>query len=366
MPSKNYNTTEDFVEDYFFREWVLGNLPAYNIYWKNYLKENADKHEIFNQARSLVFALQMNNATISDDEVQQEVDRFYKTLNINKPKTKRSIWEKYLIMAAASFMILFGLTWILIQYQPIIISKITKRNTFQPVENLIEKTNSGFKPMTIILSDGSRVVLQKNSKISYPLVFNADKRELHLVGEAFFDIKRDITKPFLVYSQDLVTKVLGTSFTISAYKTDSEIKVSVKTGKVSIISKNNFDKEREKPDFQTDGLILTPNQQAVYFPEKETFLRTLVSDPIPLITKKVSPKLIFNDTPLFEVFDELEAFYGIKIIYDDQTINFCTLKADLSDDSSFYDKINIICKSMNGSYEVIDGQLVITTKGCDL
>ena len=368
MTNRIFHSIEDFVEDNFFREWVAGRLPGEDLYWKNWLNNHPEKIAIFNQARLIVLSLQVNHIEISAQEIEEEVNNFKKKFLTTERSVSNTKMSVYLTGIAASIFVILGICTVLFFNKPLknTAVKSQSENIFSPAQQLINEINNSESPKLVVLRDGSKITLQKGSRVTYPLSFDKNIRVVHLEGEAFFDVKRDVKKPFLVYSQDLVTKVLGTSFNVRAYKSDKNVQVFVKTGKVSVISKSNFDKEREKPDFQTDGLILTPNQKATYSREREILSRSLVSDPIPLIISKADFKLVFNNTPIKKVFEEMEIYYGIKIVYDEQLVNNCTLKADLSDDISFYDKINIICKSMNGSYEVIDGQMVINSKGCDL
>ena len=89
------------------------------------------------------------------------------------------------------------------------------------VENLenkeiiqIERYNNGANPLKINLEDGSIVTLEKQSKLSYPTHFQKNKRMVILEGEALFEIAKNPEKPFYVYDNEIVTKVLGTRFSI--------------------------------------------------------------------------------------------------------------------------------------------------------
>ena len=95
----------------------------------------------------------------------------------------------------------------------------------------VEKINNSDQPIRISLSDGSVITLQPKSGLSFPEIFASDRREVFLVGEARFDVAKDPRKPFLVHSNELVTKVLGTSFSIRAFKNDQDITVKVYSGK---------------------------------------------------------------------------------------------------------------------------------------
>src|SRR5690606_37685879 len=94
-----------------------------------------------------------------------------------------------------------------------------------------------------------------DSKVEILRLAESGNREVKLTGEAFFEIKKDESRPFLVYAQGIVTKVLGTSFNIRARQGDEKIIVDVKTGKVAVFREKNSNEE---------PYLLTPNQQVVY------------------------------------------------------------------------------------------------------
>jgi ferric-dicitrate binding protein FerR (iron transport regulator) len=79
----------------------------------------------------------------------------------------------------------------------------------------------------INLPDGSKVVLNANSKLEYPPGFSNNTREVYLDGEAYFDIAHDPGKPFIVHTGSISTRVLGTAFNINAYRSQQFVEVTV-------------------------------------------------------------------------------------------------------------------------------------------
>lgn len=122
----------------------------------------------------------------------------------------------------------------------------------------IGKANVG-KILKVNLSDGSEIWLNSGSIIKYPTQFTRDKREVYLEGEAFFKIKPDKKKPFIVNTGKIKTTVLGTSFNIRAYPEIDQIKVTVATGKVAIATKDKL------------LSLLYPNQQINYHTLSEDY-----------------------------------------------------------------------------------------------
>lgn len=87
---------------------------------------------------------------------------------------------------------------------------------------------------SLVLSDGTRVFLNSESELRYPIHFAGSAREVELKGEAFFDVTRDPANPFIVKTGKMTTRVLGTSFNVSAYMDDFSIKTTLFSGRVEI------------------------------------------------------------------------------------------------------------------------------------
>lgn len=146
----------------------------------------------------------------------------------NLRKKANSSWLKY----AASFILVCAaaLGWYSVKTE-------TKEGNQQIA--LMTKTTKRGERVKLLLPDSSVVYLNALSKLSFPQRFEKDKnREIHLEGEAFFEVKSDASRPFIVHSGNLQTRVLGTSFNIDAYPESQHFSISVRTGKVGISSSN--------------------------------------------------------------------------------------------------------------------------------
>ena len=119
----------------------------------------------------------------------------------------------------------------------------------------VKKTLPGQKSI-ITLFDGTKVILNADSKLKYPSRFNDSLRQVFLEGEAYFEVKHNPQKPFVVHSGELSTKVLGTKFNVSAFPVDNNIKVSLVEGKVVVSGEKFFNNSHE--------VQLSPHQQFVY------------------------------------------------------------------------------------------------------
>jgi ferric-dicitrate binding protein FerR (iron transport regulator) len=357
----NYNAV-DFVQDDQFLRWVKypGLYPELNQFWKDFIEEHHYKSNDIEEARRLITAIieegESEEIVHKQDEVLARLQRSIKNTSSGAVK-ERSASRAYFYAIAASVVgiITVGTLWF-VSYLPDQQKNITKAEQ----SDFIKEVNNGTTPKTILLSDGSSIILKPGSDLQYPRVFQPAFREVILNGEGFFEISKDAQRPFLVYTDKVVTKVLGTSFTIRAFEKEKDILVQVKTGKVSVFTRDEENNESEA--LKDDVLLLVPNQQAVYNREEEKLVKSLVDEPAILNATKAQ-QFNFQDVPLKEVFTTLEQAYGVDIIYDEELMSECFLNVSL-DDMPLYDKMRVICKTMEARYEVVDSHIVVTGKGC--
>ncbi len=234
--------------------------------------------------------------------------------------------------------------------------------------NTLTKTNLTSLPQSVSLADGTVITLTPQSTLHFPKQFTGDKREVYLEGEAFFEVTKNPQQPFLVYYNDIVTKVLGTSFTINTNRKTGNIEVSVRTGRVQVYE-NEFLSKEKRPDI---AVIVTPNQKAIYKKENRLFETTLVDQPQAIVaenmgnasTAKQAYSFVFEQEKLFTVFEQIEHSYGIEIVAENAAINDCVFTGDVST-NDLYTKLNIICLTVNASYEINGTKILIKGKGCN-
>jgi ferric-dicitrate binding protein FerR (iron transport regulator) len=228
-----------------------------------------------------------------------------------------------------------------------------KYTGIQLIEN---KTNI---PHLVRLTDGSEVTLEPGSELRVANKFTNNKREVYLTGEAFFHVKRDTLRPFLVYANEVITKVLGTSFTVKAYKGAKQTTVAVMTGKVSVSTNPEVIQKKHT----TQEVILTPNQEAVYNRAINKVTKKLVDVPRIVLEKPTLFEMKYDATPVSQIFEVLEENYGVEIIYDEKILSECFLTTSMSDEG-LYQRIEIICKAIGAEYKIQDTTITITGKGC--
>ncbi|HEV7381008.1 MAG TPA: FecR family protein [Dyadobacter sp.] len=368
---ENYGV-EDFVWDPYFRQWIQTPTRENDSQWKKWIAENPDKASLIEAAGEVVKGLAVEEEVISDDEIRAVVD---KTVSrISEPADEFVEWDdekhfyqKWWFQAAAAAVFLFGFGLALKLYKApsrdLADRPAQEMGIPDRTARMIEKKNASAKPLEVMLADNSRITLMKNSSIRYAEVFNGMQREVYLEGEAFFSIAKDPDRPFIVYANELVTKVLGTSFKISAYPSSDLVTVEVKTGRVSVFAKSDPEIEKKVTRRELEGVILNPNQKIIFERDAVRMVKTLVEKPEIVLPKAKIPHFEFEDTPASEAFASIGKAYGIDILYDEELLSGCPLTAAL-DNQTLHEKLTIICKAVEAEYEILDGQIIIHSRGC--
>ncbi|MEP7375682.1 MAG: FecR domain-containing protein [Chitinophagaceae bacterium] len=359
----------DFVMDEDFIRWVHEKNKADNDFWEDWLSQNQDKYMAVAEARRILESIGTEQNIISEEEKQREIEKLMRTIRAGNEKPDQqtrviSISKKWWYIAAT---VLFAILSTSIYFIVIPDKESAKFDyaAITPAKRLIENINTSEKPITLKLPDESTVELAANSRIAYANSFGSSgTRDVYLSGEAFFKVTKNPARPFRVFANEIVTKVLGTSFIVRSFEKDTVIQVTVRTGKVSVYSQTASARETSLPN-QLGGIILTPNQELVYQKAKQKFQKGLLENPLVILPDAENQKdMLYEDASLEKVFAQLSKIYGVNIVYDSELLQKCTVTADLRNET-FYRKLELICKAVGARYEIIDGQVVIQTNGCD-
>ncbi|MBE8724374.1 FecR family protein [Flavobacterium hungaricum] len=152
----------------------------------------------------------------------------------------------------------------------------------------------------IVLADGTKVFLNAVSSIKYPTQFNGDQRIVELDGEAYFEVAKNKSKPFIVKSDQQSIEVLGTHFNVHAYDNESVVKTTLLEGSVAVSSKNQ-------------KAVLKPGQQANLSDNTAKITIKEVDTEAAIAWK--NGRFKFDNADLKSVMKQLERWYGIKVEY---------------------------------------------------
>lgn len=287
---------------------------------------------------------------IPESELNQIRNNIWSKLTINRVEDRSLyIWAKRGIAASVAILVLcFSYVY------------TTRKAELSYTNNSdgVEMTNNSSETKQIILEDGSVIDLASKSSISYKESFGKVSREVFLKGEAFFNVKKNPEKPFIVHAGELVTQVLGTSFRIKPNSNNGNIEVSVNTGRVSIYENKEFEKNKK------NGIVLTPNQKIIFNTNTKEITPSIVDQP--QILKGLNSKIefVFENETIEKVVKKLSESFGIEIIIVNEEINRCVFTGDISD-ISLITQIEIICKALGVNYEQRGAEIFIYGKGCN-
>ena len=198
---------------------------------------------------------------------------------------------------------------------------------------------------SILLADGTEVFLNRHSKLFYPDTFSGNQRNVELHGEAFFKVKRNAQKPFIITTEQTQTKVLGTSFNLRAYAREFSDKLSVTTGKVAFTALK-----------KSNQVILEPNQVGVFYHKSKKMEKMIEVDPNYLSWK--TKTFVFDNASLESVVTCLNNAYGIHIEIQNYVLSQEHLTTSF-EDLELDDILTILSQTLDFKYHVVDEETII-------
>ncbi|MEY8591277.1 FecR domain-containing protein [Butyricimonas hominis] len=217
-------------------------------------------------------------------------------------------------------------------------------NTYSTVDagkpNIIQVPRGG--EYELILPDGTHVWINSDSKLSFPVHFTSEKREVLLSGEAYFDVAKMKDCPFIVKTQNLAIKVLGTEFNVRAYPDAEVTETTLCRGSVNV------------SDGKSD-ITLQPSQQAVYVKANKDLSTRRVD--VRLYTTWKNGIFMFENKPLEEIMTTLSRWYNINVFYANPAVKTYHFTGDLERYSNFQKTLNMIEKATSIKF-IINGNTV--------
>lgn len=274
---------------------------------------------------------------------------------INKPaalipfKNKKRKTAIRFVLAAASILILVASG-----SRYFVKTEFSLPDTLQKQENTSPNPILSFTGKQLIhLPDGSTILLNENSTIEYNQIsFNENNREVILTGEAYFDIKRNESKPFIVHTGRVQTKVLGTAFNINAYGNSNKIEVTVTRGKVQV------------GDLQRTYGIITPNQQIKVNKNTLDFQQNNVNAALAVEWK--SNYLILDNISMEEAILLISQKYKVPITLSNDNIKKCRITASFLNNENLDHILKVVSSVIELEYHYNkNGTIILEGKGCE-
>ncbi|HSI75423.1 MAG TPA: FecR domain-containing protein [Lunatimonas sp.] len=316
--SKTEYTVEDFMLDPEFRKWVLAPDEETKAYWEVFLEKHPEKYADMELARKALVNLSREVNEVSESRIEDIWSKINNVINdptekqterrivaISSESTLKRFADRQprvhyqashqfyrvagILVLAFSLGILFNLTNQYPEKEPITVPLVYEEHKVPP----------GVKS-SLTLQDGSKVVLNSGSTLRYVKNFEADRRELVLVGEAFFEVAKDSLRPFIVKTGPVSTTALGTSFNITAYEGEP-LDVALLTGRVNVVL--DFQEPQEVNLYPGEGLNVKIGKR-IHSKQR------IQEEKVLAWTRKT---ILFEQTPIGEAIRVLENWYGVQI-----------------------------------------------------
>lgn len=196
----------------------------------------------------------------------------------------------------------------------------------------------------LALADGTNVMLNAESELTFPSEFDTDRREVFLKGEAFFQVTHNEKAPFIVHTDQLDVQVLGTTFNVSGYNNENMLKVTLVEGSIRIHQ-------------QGDSVKIRPNEQYNY--NKNTREKRVQTVDTELFTSWVNDEYIFKDTTLDEIFNRINHWYMFDVTYESPSLKEKRFFLTIGRDASLDQIIQIINSTEEVCIEKKDNHIVV-------
>ena len=215
----------------------------------------------------------------------------------------------------------------------------------QPAINQVVTSRGG--EYKLVLSDGTKVWLNADSRFEFPSKFVGQERRVYVEGEVYFEVAKDVSHPFVVTTKQAKVRVLGTSFNVCAYPDEPDIYTTLVHGSVAVsVGK------------QENGRILVPGEQAICHVNKGDFVIKKVDVQQVVAWKK--GLFVFENQNLEQIMLKLARWYNVTIFFQNEAAKTIEFKGNLPKYSNFRSVLQVIEKSSNVKFEV-KGETVIVS-----
>ena len=196
------------------------------------------------------------------------------------------------------------------------------------------------------LEDGTRVVLNAGTKMKYPVFFVGTEREVFLEGEAYFEVKKDEERPFIVSGRDFSVEVLGTSFDVMAYEEDMVSNVTLASGQIAM----------NTPD---TSILMSPGQQVVMSQKHGITIRSV---DVSAVTSWMEFRLNIKEEKLETIMKKLGKWYGVEVVYRKNELRKELYSGTIPYNISVEELLKLLNNTTNIEFTLNDGVIFISEK----
>lgn len=310
-------------------------------------------------------------------ETEDAFSRHFQRLNKMIPATgaaepERKIKEKTVLLNLPAKRKLYRLGWAAAAAAVLIMWFFAGSGegiSSQAIDNTVS-TNAGYKA-SVNLPDGSKVWLNGDSKITYGGDFKGKTREIYLTGEAFFDIAKDKTRPFIIHTRTINLKVLGTSFNVRTYENDKETEASLVHGSIEVTLRDNPDKK----------IILKPGEKILVknYPAADSLIKhkdpeaSEENEPIAVLAKMhyygsdssivetswTKNRLVFYDERLDKIALNLERWFNVSVVIKDEPLKKGKYTATIEEGDKLQEVLEALKAAEGFHYSINNREVII-------
>ena len=223
--------------------------------------------------------------------------------------------------------------------------EVDSKKEIEIAYNKLETPRGG--EYTLILSDGTKVFLNAETKLVFPETFHGETREIMLEGEAYFEVSKSETKAFIVKTNEYDIKVYGTSFNVSAYESDINIQTTLVEGSVGI-------------NLNNDEIRLTPGEQANFnkinkklsTKEVDTYVYTAWKD----------GKFVFANESLEDIMLRLSRWYNTEAVYENEKLKNYHFSGTVNRYNNIDEILDMIALTTNIKFNINDNIIFVEEK----
>ncbi|OOQ57020.1 FecR family protein [Mucilaginibacter pedocola] len=289
-------------------------LEGMNLYWEHSDTEYTDDAIAFQKIQDKIKRLEAAGNT-GDAEI----------IDFAAASKNRSLFRFWPAAAASLVLITAGALFFK--------GNFSQKKTGDVTAGWVQKSTLKGQKLVATLADGTKVTLNSQSSIRYPAAFDGDTREIMLSGEAYFDVFKDHQHPFIIHTNKMDVKVLGTTFNLRSYPQDTVIETTLITGAIEVTMK----------DRPSDRIILKPNEKLILKNNEAGNPKHLRRDTGKAASGNIAPqytltslthfsgkdssvietawmknRFIFDNNNFADLADKMEVWYGVDIQFKNE------------------------------------------------
>lgn len=258
-----------------------------------------------------------------------------RTLQARPAKARRLLYYTYRIAAILILGVVLSLSWVY-------------ANRMLGMERVAAKS----EPVEVVMEDGTHVTVNRHSSLRYKKKFMSEERKVFLSGEAWFEVARDTSRPFVVDAGAALVEVLGTSFNVNAYKENNVVEITVESGLVAMSAKKD----------QKDLIVMKAGSGGTYHKRQKELTLLASTDPNKISWK--TREFYFEGSTLQEVAELLNRVYGADLVIANPALSSCEITVTFKD-QSLEAILTVLEKTLDLEISRSGDKIRLDGKGCN-